>query len=76
MHFYCRYEGECYELDKPGGPCKPVSAGGGIFGVNATTLEIECLEGTDTLSLVNVPHNCPKGSQRDRNNKCRQQFDI
>ena len=71
-----RYKGKCYELDKPNGPCLPVEVGGGIFGVNATTLTVECLKGTEKLSLFNIPRNCPLGSKRDRNNTCRENWNV
>lgn len=68
-----RFEDECYELDKPGGPCGPIEEGGGIFGVNATTLVVECLKGTDLISLNYVlPENhCPKASIRRYGRKCK-----
>ncbi|KAJ3642539.1 hypothetical protein Zmor_025307 [Zophobas morio] len=73
---FARYKGKCYELDKPNGPCLPVEVGGGIFGVNATTLTVECLKGTEKLSLFNIPRNCPLGSKRDRNNTCRENWNV
>lgn len=68
-----RFDGECYELDKTGGPCGPLEEGGGIFGVNATTLAVECLKGTDLISLNYVlPENyCPKASIRRRGSRCK-----
>lgn len=70
---FFRFEDVCYELDKPGGPCGPIEEGGGIFGVNATTLVVECLKGTDLISLNYVlPKNlCPKASIRRYGRKCK-----
>ncbi|XP_018564404.1 uncharacterized protein LOC108905852 [Anoplophora glabripennis] len=68
---FALYEGKCYELGKPNGPCAPVKQGGGIFDVNATTLRVECLKGTDRLSLFSIPNQCNPGSKRDRNGNCR-----
>lgn len=72
-NIFLRFEDECYELDKPGGPCGPIEEGGGIFGVNATTLVAECLKGTDLISLNYVlPKNlCPKASIRRYGRKCK-----
>lgn len=64
----------CFKLDAPNGPCEKITAGGGIFGVNATTLEVECLKGTDVLSLFDVPKTCPPGSKRDNAKRCRDIF--
>ncbi|XP_074029306.1 uncharacterized protein isoform X2 [Leptinotarsa decemlineata] len=68
---YARYKGKCYEMGKPNGPCRPIQEGGGIFDVNATTLLVECLKGTDRLSLFNLPNRCRPGSKRDNNGICR-----
>ncbi|XP_017781769.1 PREDICTED: uncharacterized protein LOC108566421 [Nicrophorus vespilloides] len=68
------YENACYKLNEPGKPCKPILEGGGIFGVNSSTLELDCLIGSSPLALLQVPGNCPPGSQRDRANRCRQKF--
>ncbi|KAJ8944531.1 hypothetical protein NQ318_009694 [Aromia moschata] len=68
---FAMYNGKCYELGKPNGPCRPINEGGGIFDVNATTLEVECLKGTDRLSLFSLPNKCSPGSKRDSNGKCR-----
>ena len=70
---YVRYNGNCYQLGKTGEPCKPANEGGGIFGVNATTFELQCLEGGDSLSLINFPPNCPKGSRRGAS-RCRPEY--
>lgn len=70
---FVRYQNKCYELDKSGGPCKPASEGGGIFGVNTKTLALECLLDNDRLSLINFPPNCPPGSRRGANN-CRPEY--
>lgn len=68
---FARYEGKCYEMGQPNGPCRPIQEGGGIFDVNATTLVVECLKGTDRLSLFNLPKICAPGSKRDKNGSCR-----
>ncbi|KAJ8985261.1 hypothetical protein NQ317_007046, partial [Molorchus minor] len=65
------FNSTCFELGKPNGPCRPINEGGGIFDVNATTLNVECLVGTDRLSLFSLPSNCAPGSKRDNNGKCR-----
>ncbi|KAF5295361.1 hypothetical protein FQR65_LT01551 [Abscondita terminalis] len=71
---FVRFNGKCYELGKTGGPCKPASEGGGELGVNATTLELQCLETNgEELSLINFPPNCPKGSRRGATH-CRQEY--
>ncbi|KAF2897802.1 hypothetical protein ILUMI_08389 [Ignelater luminosus] len=70
---FVRYEDQCYELDKSGGPCKPASEGGGIFGVNGTTFALECLKDTQPLNLINFPSNCPPGSRRSASN-CRPEY--
>lgn len=72
---YFRYKDNCYELGTPNGPCPPILEGGGIFDVNATTLEVECLKGTDRLSLFSLPTRCTPGSKRDRNGNCRVIYD-
>ncbi|XP_019864617.1 uncharacterized protein LOC109593926 [Aethina tumida] len=41
---FARFNGKCFELGKPNGPCLPELHGGGIFGVNGTTLELGCLK--------------------------------
>lgn len=60
-------------MDKAGGPCGPLEEGEGIFGVNATTLALECLKGTDLISLNYVlPRSyCPKASIRRHGRKCK-----
>ncbi|CAH1280062.1 unnamed protein product [Diabrotica balteata] len=68
---FARYKGNCYEMGKPNGPCLPIQQGGGIFDVNATTLVVECLKGTDRLSLLTLPKFCMPGSKRDSNGNCR-----
>ncbi|XP_063920964.1 uncharacterized protein LOC135135773 [Zophobas morio] len=70
------YEGVCYELNKPDGPCAPVQFGGGIFGVNTTTLKVECLKEPQKLTLVYIPANCPPGSRRDTYNTCRENWNV
>lgn len=67
--------GICHELGKAGGPCRPVSEGGGTLGINLATLEIECLVGFDNnLSLFKVPpKECPPGSRRNSKGKCREE---
>ncbi|KAJ3641992.1 hypothetical protein Zmor_028459 [Zophobas morio] len=74
---FASYEGVCYELDKPDGPCAPAEFGGGIFGVNATTLTVECLKEPQKLSLrFYIPPNCPSGSRRDTSNTCREDWNV
>ncbi|XP_060528612.1 uncharacterized protein LOC132703394 [Cylas formicarius] len=68
---FARYEDKCYELGKPNGPCPPINQGGGIFDVNVTTLVVECLRGTENLSLLNLPSRCSPGSRRDSSGNCR-----
>lgn len=71
MYFFFRYKNKCYELGKPNGPCPPVVENGGIFDVNVTTLQVECLKGTEPLSLFSFPKQCIPGSKRDQNGNCR-----
>lgn len=71
LPMFYRYEGNCFELGQPNGPCGPVSQGGGIFEVNATTLQPECLKGVEPASLFTFPKRCSPGSKRDNNGNCR-----
>lgn len=61
----------CYELGKPNGPCGPISKGGGIFDINTTTLQPECLKGIVPATLFDLPRKCTPGSKRDNNGDCR-----
>ncbi|KAF5285640.1 hypothetical protein FQA39_LY16546 [Lamprigera yunnana] len=71
---FVMYNKMCSELNVPGGPCGPAKLGGGVLGVNVTSLKIECLK-TDgeSLSLINFPPNCPPGSKRGISH-CRQEY--
>lgn len=69
---FFRFQGKCFELGTTG-PCKANSENG-IFGVNASTLLVECLKGADRLTLFQIPQKCPPGSARDHTNKCRELF--
>jgi len=69
-----RYQGQCWELHKPGGPCRKVEDGGGILGVNVTSLLLECIKSDDVgLSIIVAPTrtpSCNPGSKRF-GKKCR-----
>ncbi|XP_019864598.2 uncharacterized protein LOC109593908 [Aethina tumida] len=73
---FARFDGDCFELGRPGGPCgRPQDVGPKILDVNSTTLEVECLDGgAETLHLFDVGRRCSPGSRRDSTGTCRDVF--
>lgn len=71
------FEGKCYELGKSAGCTPSMVNAGGALGINATTLEVECvIQGDDKLSIFVVPPNappCPPGSRRTQMGDCREE---
>ncbi|CAH0555149.1 unnamed protein product [Brassicogethes aeneus] len=67
-----QYKGNCYELGQPFGPCAQTDMDPHIFDVNATTLNVECLSGADTLYLFDVEKVCRPGSKKDADGKLKQ----